>query len=180
MTILWSSMYVLLVAEIGILTSLLLACIPTKLWCDLIAYIDKFIENTTKKIFEHLRVQKLVQTLHITWIYGVKNRVFNINVFFWKYVVSLALVFLVCLRELWITDIIRTEHKYQEVDMMVSLEDNVSLFRAQRNVYISGLTLFLALAIKRLFSLIITLGRVREEREALKYKGFFATTTTKK
>merc|ERR1711892_440369 len=179
MTILWNAVYVLLVAELGILTSLLLACIPTKNWCDLIAFIEKFIESTTQKIFQHLRVQKVVETLRITWIYKVKNKIFNIQVFFWKYVATLALVFIVCLRELWVVEIIRTEHKYQVVDTMVGMEDNVNLFRAQRNVYISGLTLFLALAIKRVFSLILTLGRVRDEREALKYKGFFATGAKK-
>merc|ERR1712189_3760 len=179
MALLWTSLYLLLVTEIGILTSLLLACIPTKLWCDLIAYIDRFIKSTTQKIFQSLRVQKIIEILHITWIYEVKNKIFNTHVFFWKYVVSLAIVFIFSLRELWIIDIIRTEHKYQVVDLTVSLEDNVNLFRAQRNVYISGLTLFLALAIKRVFSLILTLGRVRDEREALKYKGFFTTATKK-
>jgi len=68
-------------------------------------------------------------------------------------------------------DIIRTEHKYQAVDEMAKLGDNVNMFRAQRNVYISGLTFSLALIIKRVFSLVITLGRVREERD--KYKKFF-------
>ena len=43
-----------------------------------------------------------------------------------------------CLRQVWLVSIIRTEHKYQEVDEMAKMVDNADMFRAQRNVYISG------------------------------------------
>ena len=64
-------------------------------------------------------------------------------------------------------DIIRSTSTRQ----MAKMSDNANMFRAQRNVYISGLALFLALVIKRVFSFVITLGRVREERD--KYMRFF-------
>ena len=67
--------------------------------------------------------------------------------------------------------IVRTEHKYQSADEISKMTDNADLFRAQRNVYISGLAFALSLIIKRVFSLVITLGRVRSERD--KYKRFF-------
>ena len=54
---------------------------------------------------------------------------------------------------------------------MAKMADNADMFRAQRNLYISGLAFGLALVIKRVFTLVITLGRVREERD--KYKKFF-------
>ena len=90
-----------------------------------------------------------------------------------KYLLSLIVTNLLldCLRQLWMVYIIRTEHKYQAVDEMAKMVDNADMFRAQRNVYISGLAFALALVIKRVFTLVITLGRVREERD--KYKKFF-------
>ena len=38
----------------------------------------------------------------------------------------------------------------------------------QRNVYISGLALFLALVIKRVLELILKLGKTRDQREQLR------------
>jgi hypothetical protein len=79
----------------------------------------------------------------------------------------LFFVFVDCLRQLLMVYIIRTEHKYQDVDEMAKMVDNADMFRAQRNVYVSGLAFALALVIKRVF----TLGRVRDEMD--KYKKFF-------
>merc|ERR1712126_533875 len=45
------------------------------------------------------------------------------------------------------------------------LEETVAMFRAQRNLYIVGATLGLALVIRRVAMLAVTLGRVREERK---------------
>merc|ERR1712013_943627 len=63
----------------------------------------------------------------------------NANWVFWAIVGALALLFINCLRQLWMVYIIRTEHKYQAVDEMAKMVDNADMFRAQRNVYISGL-----------------------------------------
>ena len=87
---------------------------------------------------------------------------------------------------MWKYEDAREDHKAGGVDSLTMQQDKVNLFRAQvwtelkpeinlayifqRNVYISGLSLFLALVIRRLVSLIITLGRVREQRNALGYK----------
>lgn len=71
---------------------------------------------------------------------------------------------------MWKYEESREDHKIHIVDSLTIQQDKVNLFRAQRNVYISGLSLFLALVIRRLISLIITLGKVREQRNALGYK----------
>eukprot|EP00092_Neocalanus_flemingeri_P002301 GFUD01002457.1.p1 GENE.GFUD01002457.1~~GFUD01002457.1.p1 ORF type:complete len:178 (+),score=56.17 GFUD01002457.1:382-915(+) len=171
MTILWSSVYGVLVVEIGLLVALLVSLISTSWWCYLVAAINRLIEETSGKILQYSGVKTAIETLNATWVYDWRRKLFNAQMFFWTFVGFLGLLFLNCLRQLWMVEIIRTEHKYQAVDEMAKLVDNVNMFRAQRNVYISGLTLFLALVIKRVFSLVITLGRVRDERD--KYKKFF-------
>jgi len=171
MTIVWSSVYGVLVVEIGILVALLVSCISTKWWCFLVETINRHVETTADTILQYSGVKTAIETMNATWIYDWRKKIFNTHIIFWSYVVLMGLLFLNCLRQLWMVDIIRTEHKYQAVDEMAKLGDNVNMFRAQRNVYISGLTFSLALIIKRVFSLVITLGRVREERD--KYKKFF-------
>ena len=44
----------------------------------------------------------------------------------------------------------------------------ITLTTPQRNVYISGLALFLALVIKRVLELILKLGKTRGQREELR------------
>ena len=61
-------------------------------------------------------------------------------------------------------------HFYQDVDEMAKTGDNAYMFRAQRNVYI-WTAICPGSLIKRVFTLVITLGRVRDERD--KYKKFF-------
>ena len=55
--------------------------------------------------------------------------------------------------------------------MMKNTSCNKIKYSDDGNLYISGLAFGLALVIKRVFTLVITLGRVREERD--KYKKFF-------
>ena len=48
-------------------------------------------------------------------------------------------------------------------DAMTLEGDKANLFRAQRNVYVAGLTLFLALVIRRVMALITALGDIRDK-----------------
>ena len=91
------------------------------------------------------------------------------------------------LKEMWKYEQVRQDHKdstygvdgiSREVDKtnlfraQVLLLDKVvlldSLFLLQRNVYIVGLTLFLALVIKRVLALILTLGNLRAQHSDLR------------
>lgn len=60
------------------------------------------------------------------------------------------------------------DHKDSVMDAVTRQQDNINIFRSQRNVYISGLALFLALVIRRVLGLILKLGKVRAQREELK------------
>jgi len=171
MTILWTSVYGVLVVEIGLLLALLLSCISTSVWCSMVASINSRIEGAGKALLQYSGTKAAIEALNASWIYEWRQRMFNAYTVFWTLVGALALLFINCLRQLWMVYIIRTEHKYQAVDEMAKMVDNADMFRAQRNVYISGLAFALALVIKRVFTLVITLGRVREERD--KYKKFF-------
>lgn len=46
-------------------------------------------------------------------------------------------------------------------------EETVAMFRAQRNLYLVGATLGLALVIRRVALLAVTLARVEEERDTV-------------
>ena len=72
------------------------------------------------------------------------------------------------LKEMWKFERVRQEHKdsVHGVDGLTREVDKTNLFRSQRNVYIVGLTLFLALVIKRVLALILTLGNLRPEHGA--------------
>lgn len=63
---------------------------------------------------------------------------------------------------------VKLDHKETPVDAVTRQQDMINVFRSQRNVYISGLTLFLALVIRRVLGLILKLGKVRSQREELK------------
>jgi len=171
MTILWSSVYAVLVVEASLLLALLLSCISTKAWYSAVALINSYIEALGEKLLQYSGTKSVIEALNANWIYEWRKRLFNAYTLFWTVVGFLGLLFLNCLRHLWTISIIRTEHKYQAVDEMAKMADNADMFRAQRNLYISGLAFGLALVIKRVFTLVITLGRVREERD--KYKKFF-------
>jgi len=148
-----------------------MSCISTKLWCTMVATINTQIEGVGEKILQYSGTKAAIEALNANWVYEWRQKMFNAYSAFWSLVAFLAFLFLNCLRQLWMVYIIRTEHKYQDVDEMAKMVDNADMFRAQRNVYISGLAFALALVIKRVFTLVITLGRVRDERD--KYKKFF-------
>merc|ERR1712059_197739 len=139
MTLLWTSVHGLLVVEVALVLLLLLSWISTQWWCSLVAAINKHIENAADTILQYSGVKTAIEALNATWIYDVRRKLFNAQVIFWVYVGLVGLLFINCVRQLWMVNIIRT----------------------QRNVLISRLTLFLTLVIKRVFSLVITLGRVR-------------------
>ena len=90
-------------------------------------------------------------------------------------------------KEMWKYEQVRQDHKDSTygVDGITREVDKTNLFRAQvllldkvvlldslimlqRNVYIVGLTLFLALVIKRVLALILTLGNLRAQHSDLR------------
>ena len=72
---------------------------------------------------------------------------------------------------MWKYEQLREDHRDNGyVDSTTRENDKANLFRSQRNVYIVGLTLFLALVIKRVLALILTLGNLRNEHQELKTK----------
>merc|ERR1712071_663211 len=91
------------------------------------------------KILQYSGTKTAIEALNANWIYDWRQKLFNAYTLFWTFVGFLALLALNCLRQLWMVYIIRTEHKYQDVDEMAKMVGNADMFRAQRNVYISGL-----------------------------------------
>eukprot|EP00090_Calanus_glacialis_P005973 TRINITY_DN14680_c0_g1_i2.p1 TRINITY_DN14680_c0_g1~~TRINITY_DN14680_c0_g1_i2.p1 ORF type:complete len:154 (-),score=35.29 TRINITY_DN14680_c0_g1_i2:74-535(-) len=142
MTLLWTAIYGLLCAEVGVITLLLLPYISTHFWCRIVF--------RTKWMYEWLD-----NLLGITW-------------YFWVLVGLLGFVFMNCLYELTKYTAVQDSHKENTVDAVSRQLDSINVFRAQRNVYIAGLTMFLALVLKRVLSLILKLGKVRTQREDLK------------
>merc|ERR1712168_1282977 len=53
MTILWSSVYGLLVVEIGLLLALLLSCISTAVWCGVVGRINTTIESGGQALIQY-------------------------------------------------------------------------------------------------------------------------------
>ena len=142
MTLLWTSIYSLLIAEVSILTLFLLPYISTHVWCRIVS--------------------------RTRWMYTWLDTMLGITWYFWMLVGLLALVFTNCLWELRKYTDVQDSHKEVTVDALTRQLDTINVFRAQRNVYIAGLTFFLALVIKRVLSLILKLGKVRTQREDLK------------
>merc|ERR1712181_66897 len=170
MTVLWTTVYLLLLIEVGLLLMLLLSCIPTKAWRSLIVAIDRFLSDSVEYISESTGLPQILASANAEWLIDVKAKVFNVNVFFWKYVALLSLLFLNCLREVWVSTSLREQQSRSITDTVTGLgscaglDETIAMFRAQRNLYIVGATLGLALVIRRVAMLAVTLGRVREER----------------
>merc|ERR1711872_256111 len=177
MTVLWTTVYLLLLIEVALLLMLLLSCIPTKAWRSLVVAIDRFLEDSAEYISESTGLPQFLATVNAEWLMDVRAKVFNANVFFWKYITVLSLLFLSCLREVWVSTSLREQQSRSIKDAVSSLspcaglEETVAMFRAQRNLYIVGATLGLALVIRRVAMLAVTLGRVREERNT----GYFVS-----
>jgi len=142
MSLLWSAVYSLLWFEIAILTLLLLPYISTHLWCRIAA--------------------------KARGVYDWADSLIGITWYFWTLVSVLAIIFASSLYEMRKYSDLKVDHKDTVVDAMTRQQDAIHVFRSQRNVYISGLTLFLALLIRRVLSLILKLGKVRSQREELK------------
>merc|ERR1711928_330460 len=99
MTVLWTTVYLLLLMEVGLLLMLLLSCIPTKAWRSLVVAIDRFLEDSAEYISESTGLPQFLATVNAEWLMDVRAKVFNANVFFCKYIAVLSLLFLSCLRE---------------------------------------------------------------------------------
>lgn len=90
---------------------------------------------------------------------------------------------------LFLCDAIREMRKYSNTDentdkhahahLDAELQVNMRLFRAQRNFYISGFTLFLSLVIRRLVSLISEQAQLLAQCEAAMKQAQSATSTAK-
>eukprot|EP00090_Calanus_glacialis_P007838 TRINITY_DN1626_c0_g1_i1.p1 TRINITY_DN1626_c0_g1~~TRINITY_DN1626_c0_g1_i1.p1 ORF type:complete len:157 (-),score=33.03 TRINITY_DN1626_c0_g1_i1:356-826(-) len=146
MGLLWGSVYSLLCVETVFLTLLLLPLISTQVWCRVFASLS-FLYNWLDRL------------LSITW-------------YFWVLFGLLSVLFTSTLKEMWKYEKVRQDHKegVHGIDGLTREVDKTNLFRSQRNVYIVGLTLFLALVIKRVLALILTLGNLRNEHAELKKK----------
>jgi len=146
MGLLWGSVYSLLCVETVFLTLLLLPFISTQVWCRVFA--------------------------SLSFLYDWLDRCLSITWYFWVVFGLLSVLFASTLKDMWKYEAARNDHKdsIHGVDGLTREFDKSNLFRAQRNVYIVGLTLFLGLVIKRVLALILTLGKLRNEHGELKKK----------
>lgn len=86
---------------------------------------------------------------------------------------------------LFLLDAIREIHKYsgqttaEHSHLDAEMQGNMRLFRAQRNFYISGFSLFLSLVIRRLMILISEQASLLAQNEAALRQAQSATTTAK-
>ncbi|CAL1677673.1 unnamed protein product [Lasius platythorax] len=88
---------------------------------------------------------------------------------------------------LFLLDAIREMRKYSKngdhpdhhVQLNLEMQENMRLFRAQRNFYISGFALFLSLVIRRLVLLISTQASLLAQNEAAMRQAQSATTTAR-
>jgi len=144
MGLLWGAVYSLLCFETVFLTLLLLPLISTQVWCRIFA--------------------------SFSFLYDWLDRLFSITWYFWVLFGLLSVLFASTLKEMWKYEQVRQDHKDSTygVDGITREVDKTNLFRAQRNVYIVGLTLFLALVIKRVLALILTLGNLRAQHSDLR------------
>lgn len=90
----------------------------------------------------------------------------------------LVLFLLDAIREMrkYSTSLDHTDHHHQ---LNVEMQENMRLFRAQRNFYISGFALFLSLVIRRLVILISTQASLLAQNEAAMRQAQSATTTAR-
>ncbi|KYN10174.1 PREDICTED: B-cell receptor-associated protein 31 [Trachymyrmex cornetzi] len=90
----------------------------------------------------------------------------------------LVLFLLDAIREMrkYSTSLDHTDHHHQ---LNVEMQENMRLFRAQRNFYISGFALFLSLVIRRLVILISAQASLLAQNEAAMRQAQSATTTAR-
>ncbi|KYM84650.1 PREDICTED: B-cell receptor-associated protein 31 [Atta cephalotes] len=99
---------------------------------------------------------------------------------------SIYFVVLLGVLVLFLLDAIREMRKYSTSldhtdhhQLNVEMQENMRLFRAQRNFYISGFALFLSLVIRRLVILISTQASLLAQNEAAMRQAQSATTTAR-
>lgn len=99
---------------------------------------------------------------------------------------SVYFLFLMGILILFLLDAIREMRKYSTVEhtehslhLDAEMQGNMRLFRAQRNFYISGFTLFLSLVIRRLVMLISAQATLMAQNEASMRQAQSATTTAR-
>ncbi|XP_072756257.1 B-cell receptor-associated protein 31-like [Anoplolepis gracilipes] len=99
---------------------------------------------------------------------------------------SVYFVILLGILVLFLLDAIREMRKYskngdhsEHQHLNLEMQENMRLFRAQRNFYISGFALFLSLVIRRLVLLISTQATLLASNEAAMRQAQSATTTAR-
>ncbi|KYN44962.1 B-cell receptor-associated protein 31 [Trachymyrmex septentrionalis] len=99
---------------------------------------------------------------------------------------SIYFVVLLGVLVLFLLDAIREMRKYstsldhpEHHQLNVEMQENMRLFRAQRNFYISGFALFLSLVIRRLIILISAQASLLAQHEAAMRQAQSATTTAR-
>nr|QBH73429.1 bcr-associated protein [Eurycantha calcarata] len=99
------------------------------------------------------------------------------SIYFFMLLAILVLFFLDAIREMkkYSSSEVEAAHAHLDAEMQV----NMRLFRAQRNFYISGFALFLALVIRRLVLLISTQASLLAESEAAIRQAKSATTAAR-
>ncbi|XP_070163698.1 B-cell receptor-associated protein 31 [Polyergus mexicanus] len=98
---------------------------------------------------------------------------------------SIYFIILLGVLVLFLLDAIREMRKYSKTGdhtdhhLNLEMQENMRLFRAQRNFYISGFALFLSLVIRRLVTLISTQATLLAQNEAAMRQAQSATTTAR-
>ncbi|CAK9827533.1 B-cell receptor-associated protein 31 [Anthophora retusa] len=97
--------------------------------------------------------------------------------YFLVLLVILILLLLDAIREIrkYSTIAVHADHAHLDAEM----QGNMKLFRAQRNLYLSGFSLFLSLVIRRLVSLISAQATLLAQSDAAMRQAESATTTAK-
>ncbi|XP_032682162.1 B-cell receptor-associated protein 31 [Odontomachus brunneus] len=109
------------------------------------------------------------------FLQSISNRA---SIYFVVLLGVLVLFLLDAIREMrkYSTSLDHTEHHH---NMNLEMQENMRLFRAQRNFYISGFALFLSLVIRRLVLLISIQANLLAQNEAAMRQAQSATTTAR-
>ncbi|CAH0385973.1 unnamed protein product [Bemisia tabaci] len=116
------------------------------------------------------RWQKIFKSRSLQFLYGWATYLFG---------------FILCVLVIFLLDAIREMRKYSNLEhtegahvhMDAEMQFNMKLFRAQRNFYISGFSLFLSFVIRRLIILISQQAALQAETEAALAQAKSATST---
>lgn len=138
MSLHWTLIAGFLYAEIGALLLLLLPFVSAKAW---------------NKLFK----SKVLKGIENQFIY-----------YFYVLVTILILFFLDAIREMrkYSDEQMGEEHSHGSSHLDMQMQTHMRLFRAQRNFYISGFSLFLSLVIRRMIGLLSSNATLQAEHEA--------------